>query len=60
MIQHHQGAIAMVRQLFDSPGAAREDLAFKLASDVNVDQTTEVARMQRMLAAAVTETQTSQ
>jgi len=60
MIQHHQGAIAMVRQLFASPGAAREDLAFKLASDVNVDQTTEVARMQRMLAAAVTETQTSQ
>jgi uncharacterized protein (DUF305 family) len=60
MIQHHQGAIAMVRQLFDSPGAAREDLAFKLASDVNVDQTTEVARMQRMLAAALTETPTSQ
>jgi uncharacterized protein (DUF305 family) len=60
MIQHHQGAIAMVRQLFGSPGAAREDLVFKLASDVNVDQTTEVARMQRMLAAALTETQTSQ
>lgn len=60
MIQHHQGGITMVRQLFASPGAAREDLVFKLASDVNVDQTTEVARMQRMLAAAVIETPTSQ
>lgn len=56
MIQHHQGAITMVKHLFGSPGAAREDVVFKLASDVNVDQTTEVARMQRMLAAMVTET----
>jgi uncharacterized protein (DUF305 family) len=60
MIQHHQGAITMVKQLFGSPGAAREDVVFKLASDVNVDQTTEVARMQRMLAAMVTETRGTQ
>ncbi len=49
MIQHHQGAVTMVRELFASRGAAQDDTAFKLASDVNVDQTTEIARMQRML-----------
>src|SRR5215208_5236273 len=51
MIQHHQGAIAMVNDLFGTEGAAREQTTFKLANDVNVDQSTEVARMQRMLAA---------
>ncbi len=49
MIQHHQGAIAMVKELFDSYGAGQDELVFKFASDVNVDQTTEVARMERML-----------
>jgi len=49
MIQHHTGAIQMVKQLFATPGAAQDELVFKFASDVNVDQTTEVARMQRML-----------
>jgi len=51
MIQHHTGAIQMVKELFDSYGSAQDDLVFKFASDVNVDQTTEIARMQRMLAA---------
>lgn len=50
MIQHHTGAIQMVQELFDTYGAAQDNLTFKLASDINVDQTTEVARMQRMLA----------
>ena len=49
MIQHHQGAVAMVKELFSSRGAALDDTVFKLASDVNVDQMTEIARMQRML-----------
>ncbi len=49
MIQHHNGAIQMVKQLFDSYGAGQDQLVFKLASDINVDQTTEIARMQRML-----------
>ncbi len=49
MIQHHNGAIRMVKQLFDSYGAGQDQLVFKLASDINVDQTTEIARMQRML-----------
>jgi uncharacterized protein (DUF305 family) len=49
MIQHHQGAVAMVKELVGSEGAAQDDTVFKLASDINVDQTTEIARMQRML-----------
>jgi uncharacterized protein (DUF305 family) len=51
MIQHHKGATQMVKELFDSYGAAQDDLVFKFASDVNVDQTTEIARMERMLVA---------
>ena len=49
MIQHHRGAIEMVRQLFGSYGAGQDELVFKFASDVNVDQTTEIARMESML-----------
>jgi uncharacterized protein (DUF305 family) len=51
MIQHHKGAVAMVKELFGSYGAGQDEVVFKFASDVNVDQTTEIARMQKMLAA---------
>lgn len=53
MIQHHRGATGMVRDLFATPGAGQDEVVFKFASDVNVDQTTEIARMQRMLAAVL-------
>ena len=49
MIQHHQGAVSMVHDLFETYGAGEDELIFKLASDINIDQTTEIARMQRML-----------
>ena len=49
MIQHHQGAITMVDQLFSSPGAGQELYVFRFASDVNADQTTEIDRMHLML-----------
>jgi uncharacterized protein (DUF305 family) len=49
MIQHHKGAVSMVADLFNSYGGAQDELTFKFASDVQVDQTTEIARMQRML-----------
>lgn len=49
MIQHHRGAVSMVKDLFDSYGAAQDDAVFKFASDVNVDQSTEIARMEKML-----------
>ena len=52
MIQHHRGALTMVDQLFGTKGAAQEQTTFKLASDVSADQSTEIARMERMLAAS--------
>ncbi|HEX8393153.1 MAG TPA: DUF305 domain-containing protein [Longimicrobium sp.] len=53
MIQHHRGAVSMVSELFATQGAGQDDSVFKFASDVNVDQVTEIARMQRMLASVV-------
>jgi len=49
MIQHHGGAITMVQQLFGTPGAAQDESVFKFANNVNVDQNTEIHRMQQML-----------
>jgi len=51
MIPHHEGALSMVDQLFDSYGGAQDDFVFKLASDIYADQTTEIAHMREMLAA---------
>ena len=51
MIPHHQGALTMVNDLFASYGGAQDDFVYKLASDIFADQTTEIARMQSMLAA---------
>jgi len=51
MIRHHQGAVSMVDDLFGTPGAGRDELTFKLANDISVDQSTEIARMETMLAA---------
>jgi uncharacterized protein (DUF305 family) len=49
MIQHHNGAVTMVHELFRTDGAAQNETIFKLASDIQVDQITEVARMELML-----------
>lgn len=49
MIQHHNGAVSMVKTLFDTDGAGQDETVFKFASDVNVDQTTEINRMTLML-----------
>jgi uncharacterized protein (DUF305 family) len=49
MIQHHRGAITMVEQLLRTQGAAQDGQVFRFAADVNVDQTTEIDRMNRML-----------
>jgi len=45
------GAITMVEKLFGSPGAAQDEIVFKFASDVHVDQITEIEFMTKMLAA---------
>ena len=49
MIQHHQGAISMVEELFNTPGAGQDEIVFKFANDVQADQSTEIDRMQQML-----------
>ena len=50
MIQHHEGALSMVTDLFASPGAAQDVYVFRFASDVEADQTAEIERMRSMLA----------
>jgi uncharacterized protein (DUF305 family) len=50
MIKHHEGALTMVEELLASYGAAQDDVIFKFSSDVVADQSTEIERMQRMLA----------
>ena len=49
MIKHHEGAITMVEDLLAAPGAAQDTYVFKFATDVDVDQRMEIARMQDML-----------
>lgn len=49
MIQHHEGALVMVRELMASPGAAQEAEVFAFASDVEADQQMEIERMGAML-----------
>jgi uncharacterized protein (DUF305 family) len=51
MIQHHRGAITMVDSLMNTPGAAQDEIVFKFANDVQVDQSTEIDRMEQMLEA---------
>ncbi len=49
MIQHHEGALVMVRELFSTPGAGQESAIFAFASDVDADQRMEIDRMRAML-----------
>jgi uncharacterized protein (DUF305 family) len=50
MIQHHEGALVMVKELMASPGAAQESSVFQFASDVESDQAAEINRMRGMRA----------
>ena len=55
MIQHHKRRGVDGQDLFGTYGAGQDEPVFKFASDVNVDQTTEIARMEdarRMLSVA--------
>lgn len=49
MIRHHEGALTMVDRLFSSHGAAQESNVFQFASDVEIDQNTEIEHMRGML-----------
>jgi len=49
MIQHHNGALIMVKDLFDTPGAGQDADVFNFATDVDSGQRAEVRIMQSML-----------
>jgi uncharacterized protein (DUF305 family) len=50
MIQHHQGALTMVKALMLSPGAGQDSSVFQFASDVEADQSAEINRMRALRA----------
>ena len=50
MIQHHTGALTMVQDLFDTPGAGQDAVLFDFATDVDNTQRAEIKIMQGMLA----------
>jgi uncharacterized protein (DUF305 family) len=49
MIQHHGGALTMVKDLFAAPGAGQDAELFDFATDVDTGQRAEIRIMQAML-----------
>lgn len=49
MIQHHEGALVMVADLFGSRGGGQDSEIFQFATDVDADQRMEIDRMRAML-----------
>jgi uncharacterized protein (DUF305 family) len=49
MIQHHNGALAMVKDLFDTAGAGQDAELFDFATDADNTQRAEIRIMQTML-----------
>jgi len=49
MIQHHQGALTMVKDLFDTAGAGQDAEMFDFATDADNTQRAEIKIMQSML-----------
>ncbi|MEA2173745.1 MAG: hypothetical protein QOD00_1337 [Blastocatellia bacterium] len=49
MIQHHNGALIMVKDLFDTAGAGQDADLFNFATDVDSGQRAEIRIMQTML-----------
>lgn len=49
MIQHHGGALTMVKELFDTPGSGQDAELFNFATDVDSGQRAEIRIMQKML-----------
>ena len=49
MIQHHQGALTMVKDLFNTAGAGQDADVFNFATDADNTQTAEIRIMQAML-----------
>jgi uncharacterized protein (DUF305 family) len=49
MIQHHDGALTMVKDLFDTAGAGQDAELFNFATDADNTQRAEIKIMQSML-----------
>jgi uncharacterized protein (DUF305 family) len=49
MIQHHNGALIMVKELFDTAGAGQDAELFNFTTDVDSGQRAEIRIMQTML-----------
>ena len=49
MIQHHNGALIMVRKMFDTAGAGQDAELFNFATDVDSGQRAEIGIMHHML-----------
>jgi uncharacterized protein (DUF305 family) len=50
MIQHHTGALTMVAELYNTPGAGQDIMLYDFATDVDNTQRAEIRIMQAMLA----------
>lgn len=49
MIRHHEGALAMVGELFASAGGGQSSEIYQIASDVDADQRMEIDRMRMLM-----------
>jgi uncharacterized protein (DUF305 family) len=49
MIQHHEGALTMVKDLFNTAGAGQDAEIFDFATDADNTQRAEIRIMQTML-----------
>ena len=49
MITHHEGAVTMVEELLEQPGAAYDPVLFEFTTDVTNSQSTEIERMNALL-----------
>lgn len=49
MIQHHEGALVMVKELFETAGSGQDAELFNFASDVDSGQRAEIATMKILL-----------
>jgi uncharacterized protein (DUF305 family) len=49
MIQHHTGALTMVKDLYDTAGAGQDAELFNFTTDVDSGQRAEIRIMQTML-----------
>ena len=49
MIQHHNGALVMVKELFDTAGAGQDAELFNFATDVDSGQRAEIRSLQTLL-----------